>query len=287
MGVQALLLVIIAAILHAVWNIITKQVNGRLPFFWLIGLFSTVLSLPLLIWQISQSRVTLTALTCLLALISAILHSAYFLALQAGYRKADLSVVYPLARGSGPFLSVIGAMILFREQPGWIALLGIGMIVAGVLVMTGLRFRSHNDTRLRAGIIYGCLTGLFIAGYTLWDRFGVVDNNVSVELITVVSVLVPMVFLTPVAVVKKEETRRELRTHWKQALIIAVCQPLSYLLVLIAVKTTPVSYVAPARELSIVFGVFFGANLLKEADARRRIIAACIMLAGIVLLAVD
>jgi drug/metabolite transporter (DMT)-like permease len=287
MSVQALLLVIFAAILHAVWNIITKQVNGRLPFFWLIGLISTILSLPLLIWQILHAEVTLTGLTCLLALISAVLHSAYFLVLQAGYRKADLSVVYPLARGSGPFLSVIGAMIMFREQPGWIALLGIAFIVAGVLVMTGLRFRSGNDARLRTGVIYGCLTGLFIASYTLWDRFGVVDHNVSVELITVVSVLVPMLFLTPIAILKKEETRQELRTHWKQALIIAVCQPLSYLLVLIAVKTTPVSYVAPARELSIVFGVFFGANLLKEADARRRIIAACIMLLGIVLLAVD
>jgi drug/metabolite transporter (DMT)-like permease len=287
MGVQALLLVVTAAILHAVWNVITKQVNGRLPFFWLIGLFSTILSLPLLIWQITQSRVTLTGFTCLLALVSAVLHSAYFLVLQAGYRKADLSVVYPLARGSGPFLSVIGAIILFREQPGWIALIGIALIVAGVLVMTGIRFRSSNDARLRTGIMYGCLTGLLIAGYTLWDRFGVVDNDVSVELITVVSVLVPMLFLTPVAMLKKEETRRELRTHWKQALVIAVCQPLSYLLVLIAVKTTPVSYVAPARELSIVFGVFFGANLLKEADARRRIVAACIMLAGIVLLAFD
>jgi drug/metabolite transporter (DMT)-like permease len=109
----------------------------------------------------------------------------------------------------------------------------------------------------------------------------VVDYHVSALLVTFASMAVPMLFLTPVAWHKKQETRMELRRHWKQALIIAICQPLSYLLVLIAIKTTPVSYVAPARELSIVFGVFFGANVLKESDGSRRIIAALVMLVGL------
>jgi drug/metabolite transporter (DMT)-like permease len=286
MSVQALLLVIAAAILHAAWNLVTKQVNGRLPFFWVIGLFSSAICMPFVSWHISRQSVEVTPTVWLFALVSAALHSVYFLVLQAGYRKADLSVVYPIARGSGPFISVIGAIILFNERPGWLALLGVALIITGVLIMTGLRLRSSNDKRLQAGVLYGTLTGLFIAGYTLWDRLGVVDYHVSALLVTFASMAVPMLFLTPVAWHKKQETVLELRRHWKQALIIAICQPASYLLVLIAIKTTPVSYVAPARELSIVFGVFFGANVLKESDGGRRIIAALVMLVGIALLAI-
>lgn len=287
MSVQALLLVIAAAVLHAAWNLVTKQVNGRLPFFWVIGLISSLIGLPVIAWQLYHSEIKLLPVTWLFALVSAMLHMVYFVVLQTGYRKADLSVVYPLARGSGPLISVTGAILFFGERPGWVAVSGILLIIAGVLVMTGLRIRSMSDNRLRAGVTYGCLTGLLIAGYTLWDRLGVVNYHVSALLITFASMIVPMLFLTPVVIRKKEETRQTIRKYWKQALLIAVCQPLSYLLVLVAIKTTPVSYVAPAREMSIVFGVFFGAGLLKEADARRRLLAALIMLAGIALLAMD
>lgn len=286
MSLQVLLLVITAAILHAAWNLVTKQVNGGLPFFWTIGLLSSVICLPFVIWQMQQVSISFSSAGWLFAMVSAAIHSVYFLVLQAGYRKSDLSVVYPLARGSGPFITVIGAIVLFQEQPGWMALLGVVLIISGVLVMTGLRFRSSNDKRLQAGILYGTLTGVCIAGYTLWDRLGVVNYHVSALLITFASMAVPFLALTPMAIRRKTEAVSELKQHWKQALIIAVCQPLSYLLVLIALKTTPVSYVAPAREISIVFGVFFGSNLLKEADGKKRIIAACIMLTGIVLLAV-
>lgn len=287
MSVQALLLVIAAAVLHAAWNLVTKQVNGRLPFFWVIGLISSLIGLPVIAWQLYHSEIKLLPVTWLFALVSAMLHMVYFVVLQTGYRKADLSVVYPLARGSGPLISVTGAILFFGERPGWVAVSGILLIIAGVLVMTGLRIRSMSDNRLRAGVTYGCLTGLLIAGYTLWDRLGVVNYHVSALLITFASMIVPMLFLTPVVIRKKEETRQTIRKYWKQALLIAVCQPLSYLLVLVAIKTTPVSYVAPAREMSIVFGVFFGAGLLKEADAKRRLLAAFIMLAGIALLAMD
>jgi multidrug transporter EmrE-like cation transporter len=101
MSLQALLLVIAAAILHAVWNLVTKQVNGKLPFFWLIGAISSVICLPFVLWQLLQQHIPLTLIVWMFALVSAMLHAIYFIILQKGYRKADLSVVYPLARGSG------------------------------------------------------------------------------------------------------------------------------------------------------------------------------------------
>jgi len=286
MTTQALLLVIAAAVLHAVWNLVTKKVNGKLTFFWLIAIASAIIYLPFVIWQLLQTQVFVTPTVVVFLVVSSVLHLVYFVILQAGYRKADLSVVYPVARGSGPLLSVTGAILCFNEKPGWLAIAGVLLIVAGVLIMTGFRLRLSEDKRLKAGLLYGVLTGLFIAAYTLWDRLAVVNQHISALLITFAAMLLPSLLLIPVAIKGKQQVKQEVRQYWKEIILIAVFQPLSFILVLIALKTTPVSYVAPARELSIVFGVFFGANLLKEGNALRRSIAAIIMLIGIALLAI-
>lgn len=281
MSLTALLLVIAAAIVHAVWNLVTKQVHGKLPFFWLNAIASVILYMPVVLWQMMHEHADYNWVVIGFAFGSAVLHIFYFLILQTGYRKADLSVVYPVARGAGPLFSVTGAILLFHERPGMLAICGVLLIVAGVLVMTGLKLKSSTAV---TGMQYGLLTGLFIASYTLWDNAGVKQHNVSPVFITFASMVLPSVLLIPVAIKQKSEVRREIKQHWLQILIVAVFQPLSYILVLIALKTTPVSYVAPARELSIVFGVFFGFSLLKEKDSLRRIIASLIILGGIVLL---
>jgi len=284
MSIQALLLVVIAAVLHAAWNLITKQVNGKLPFFWLVSLAASIICVPFLLLQSSRVQFTWTQTILIFALVSAILHLLYFVLLQTGYRKADLSVVYPVARGAGPLFSVTGAVLLFHEKPGLLAITGICLIIAGVIVMTG--FKVTKNTRVATGLQYGLLTGLFIAMYTLWDKAAVVDYHVSALFITFASMLLPLLLLIPVMLKRRQEVVEEARLHWKQVIMVAIFQPLSYLLVLIALKTTPITYVAPARELSIVVGVFFGTNLLKEADAKKRIVAAVVILAGIVLLAI-
>ncbi|MHA4807023.1 DMT family transporter [Flavitalea flava] len=285
MTFSALALVVAAALLHAIWNLTVKQVKGSLPFFWLVSITSAVLFLPFLIYQLRYEHISYGKVALGFGLGSAILHLFYFLALQIGYRKADLSVVYPVARGAGPLFSVIGAVLLFRERPGLWSIAGILMIISGVVIMTG--FKIKKGTPVMKGIEYGLLTGIFIASYTLWDRAGVVDHQVSAVLISFASMIFPMLLLLPVSLRKKEEVKLEIKTHWKQIVVVAVFQPLSYLLVLAAMKTTPVTYVAPVRELSIVFGVFFGIQFLKEKDSLRRLIAALIILAGIVVLAMS
>ena len=283
MSLTAFLLVIIAAILHAVWNLLTKRVSGKLPFFWLVSVASCIIYLPVVWYQLVQEHVVYNYVVLGFAFGSAVLHIFYFLVLQAGYRKADLSVVYPVARGAGPLFSVTGAVILFGERPGFMAIIGIVLIITGVVVMTGIKLQ--RGTAVMKGLEYGLLTGVFIASYTLWDKAGVVQHNVSAVFITFASMLLPLIILTPVAYKKQEEVKLEVRTHWKEIVAVAVFQPLSYILVLIAMKTTPLTYVAPVREVSIVFGVLFGINLLKEKDSVKRIIAAVIILGGIAMLA--
>lgn len=286
MSTQALLLVVTAALMHAVWNLIVKKTNGSLPFIWLVSVVSAVIYLPFVIRQLTHHEIQSTAALYIFASVSAILHLLYFVILQVGYGKADLSLVYPLARGTGPLLSASGAMLFLGERPGWMAISGIVLIILGILSMTGLKLRFSDDVKLKAGTFYGIITGLFIAAYTLWDKVAVASYEISPLVLTFASMILPMGVLLPKALRKKREVRREIREHWKHILVVAVFSPLSFILVLIALKTTPVTYVAPVREVSIVFGVFLGANVLKEADSKRRIIAALIMLAGISLLAI-
>jgi len=280
------LLVVTAALMHAVWNLIVKKANGSLPFLWLVSIASAVIYLPFVIRQLIHHEIPSTTALYIFASVSAVLHLLYFVILQIGYRKADLSLVYPLARGTGPLLSASGAILFLGERPGGVAVSGIVLIILGILLMTGLKLRFADDVKLKAGTFYGIVTGVFIAAYTLLDKVAVAKYQISALILTFASMVLPMLVLLPKAHQAKQEVRREIREHWKHILTVAVLSPLSFILVLIAMKTTPVSYVAPAREVSIVFGVFLGANVLKEADSKRRIIAAMVMLAGISLLAI-
>ncbi len=286
MSIQALILVISAAFMHALWNFITKKTNGGMTFIWLVSVAGAVIYLPFVVVLLVRYDTPSPAALIVFAAGSAIIHLFYFSILQRGYREGDLSVVYPLARGTGPLLSASGAVLFLGERPGWTAASGIVLIILGILTMTGLRLRTGADRRLKAGAFYGIATGFFIASYTLWDKVAVAQYGASAVVLTFASTALPAFVFLPKAIRSQREVRRQIEAHGKGILIVSALMPLSYILVLIAMKTTPVSYVAPARELSIVFGVFLGANLLREPDMRKRILAALVMLAGISLLAV-
>jgi drug/metabolite transporter (DMT)-like permease len=283
MTVSAFLLVVSASFMHATWNFLSKQTNGKTPYLWLVATVSGFIYLPFVAWQLYVRSAELNGPTIVFSAVSAVIHLVYFISLQTGYRKSDLSIVYPLARGSGPFISSMGAIALFGERPGAMALAGILMIVFGIQFLTGLDFRSGNR-KVKAGLVYGLMTGALIATYTLWDKRAVAGYAVSPLVLTFASTLIPMFILAPPALKQPDEVRREVREHWRHILAVAVMSPLSFILVLIALQSTPVYYVAPLREMSILIGVFLGAKLLNEEDARRRTIGSVIILIGITLL---
>ncbi len=103
--------------------------------------------------------------------MTGVLHMGYSLTLQAGYRVSDLSLVYPLARGTGPLLSFLAATFLLNEPAGLVSVLGVLLIVGGILLVSGLASEAHKAPR--AGIALGMLTGVFIAGYTINDGWAV------------------------------------------------------------------------------------------------------------------
>ena len=287
MSAAALALVLVAACLHAAWNYLAKKAGGGVAFVWLLASMSALIYLlpALIIWF--NTRPQFAPLHWLFIAGTAVLHVGYFLSLQTGYRKGDLSLVYPLARGSGPLLTTVGAIVLLGERPGWLALSGIALIVLSVFFISGGTriFHAGRDEATAWALRYGLLTGLFIAAYTLWDKYAMAVLLIQPLLFDWLSNIGRSAILLPF-VLRDWQTTGELwrRQRWRIA-TIALLSSLSYILVLQAMSFTDVTYVAPAREVSILLAAFLGARLLHEGESRRRLIAACAMLAGVVCLA--
>jgi len=279
----ALLLVLSAALLHALWNLLAKRAQGGIPFTWLFSLLTVVLWAPVIAIYIFVWRPTLDWLALLFMLGSATIHLVYFLVLQRGYRHGDLSVVYPLARGTGPLLAMVGAVLLLGERPTWLAVAGALLIIAGVFAIAGGPGMVHRRAAV-SGVGYGLVTGLLIATYTLWDKYAVSTVLLAPLLLEYGASIGRTLLLLPAIRTRAAEVQYEWRSHRWEAIGIAVLSSLAYILVLTAMITAPVSYIAPARELSILFGALLGTWLLKEGDMRSRMLAVTIMVAGIILL---
>jgi drug/metabolite transporter (DMT)-like permease len=280
-----LLLVAIAAVAHAAWNLTIKAAGtSGTRFLWVTFVVATVVVAPFGITSLARVGSALPLLVAL-ALGSGILQIIYFLALQRGYRLGDVSIVYPLARGSGPLLSVVFAIILFGERPGVVALTGAGVVVVGVMVIgvAGGRSRIVGN---RAGILYGLLVGVIIAAYTLWDANAVARLKLPPLGYFWVTLVVQLVAFAPFALRRPRMTVRLAKQHWAAALIVGILSPLAYVLILFAFTLAPVALVAPAREVSVVLVALGGWLLFREPHPVQRGIGALVVLGGVALLAI-
>jgi drug/metabolite transporter (DMT)-like permease len=278
-----LLLVAVAAVAHATWNLTIKAAGtSGTRFLWLTFVVATIVVAPFGIVSLAQVGGRMPELL-LLALGSGILQIAYFLSLQRGYRMGDVSIVYPMARGSGPLLAVVFAIILFHEHPGVPGLVGAGVVVAGVVVIgvAGGRGRFRAN---RAGILYGLLVGVVIAAYTLWDANAVVNEKLPPLGYFWITILVQLVAFAPFALRQPRNTLALARQHWAAALVVGILSPLAYVLILFAFTLAPVALVAPAREVSVVLVALGGWLLFKEPHPAQRIIGAVVVLGGVALL---
>ena len=222
---------------------------------------------------------------------SGVLHTVYYVTLLRGYRKADLTVVYPLARGSGPLLSSLMAIVLLGEKISALGLAGIAGVVGGVFLIAGgpgLWRSSHEPMqrqRVRKGIAYGLLTGVFIAGYTVVDGYAVKLLMMSPILIDYIGNFVRLLFVVPTILRDVPAAAVLWQRQWKYAVLVGVISPVSYVLVLYAMQTAPLSHVAPAREVSMLFAALLGGHLLGEGERKIRLLGAVFIACGVTALA--
>jgi drug/metabolite transporter (DMT)-like permease len=294
-SLTALGLVILAGLIHAIWNLAAKHASGGVAFSALSSCAAVLLwaplGMPVLLSEIPNFRIQQWA-----ALVgSSVLHVLYFAALLRGYEVGDLSVVYPIARGSGPLITVAVSMLWLNERPGVYGVIGVLMIILGVVLIARSSAHKPSEKRLSAGVKFGLLTGATIAAYSVLDGYSVKRLAISPIAYDYGSNLFRIVLTVPLAwfVLTKrarpiaETPRLYIRANLKWSALVGLLSPLAYMLVLQAATLTDLSKVAPAREVSMLFATLFAGTLLKEEGIVLRLVGAGAIGAGVIFIALS
>ena len=287
MSTTAFLLVLGSAVCHATWNILAKRSVHKTAFLWSAILTAFVLFLaPGLGFALRDG---IPPRGWLFGAGTAVLHGVYTLSLARGYQLGDLSTVYPTSRGIGPMLVPILAVPILGETVSAPAAAGMALVVAGIYtvhaqalapaaMLRSLRLWERVDSR------WAALTGVLIASYSLWDK-AALDYLPP-------AVLNEFVMAGPVLLLARAALRdggRPARTEWRErrrsVVAAGILAPLGYVLVLVALTTSRISYVAPVREVGIVLGVAMGVVLLSESYGVPRLAGSLLIAAGAVVLA--
>jgi drug/metabolite transporter (DMT)-like permease len=288
---SALALVVLAGLIHASWNIAAKKAGGDARFAFFTSIVMMLVWAPVGLWAGWGVLPAWGWAEWTVVAVSGVLHVLYYVVLLRGYRKADLTVVYPLARGSGPLLSSLVAITLLGEQISAMGVAGIAGVVGGVFLIAGgpgLLRAAHDPAqrrRVHKGMAYGLLTGAFIASYTVVDGYGVRFLLMSPILVDYLGNFVRVALLAPVVLRDRPAAAALLHRQWKYALLVGTVSPVSYVLVLYAMQVAPLSHVAPAREVSMLFAALIGGHLLGEGERLQRLLGAALIAAGVMALA--
>jgi len=275
-------LVLAAAFCHATWNYFLKRVNGGPELVWLFSIVSILIYLPVVVFVLVTQKPVFGIWETIFIAGSSALHLGYFLLLQAGYRKGDLSLVYPTARATGPFLSSTFAVVFLGEAATTQLVIGAATIIIGVVFLTG-GFKN-GAKHLTVSLMFGIGAGLLIGSYTVWDAYAVSTLLVPPLLLDYASSAGRFVLLAPIAAKRIEMVKGYWREHRTAVIAIAIFNPLAYILVLYALTFTPVVFVAPTREISVLLSVLMGSLWLGEGDLKRRLGWAGVILFGVAIL---
>ena len=290
MTAVSLILVLLAAVAHASWNLFLKRADDPEVFAWCLLVVATVLLAPLGVVLLFYNSVDVTGLWFILATIA--LHVLYFNLLARGYVQGDLSLVYPVARGMGPMLVPVLAVVFLNEKIEPLAIGGIAAIIGGIYTISWWGnfhqvLRSPLMFLKSAGMRYAVLTGLTIAVYSIVDKEGV--GHVQPLLYMYFLTIGTAAMLAPYVLFHKGV--KSVRTEWRANAVPITIAGLftfaAYGLVLTAFSLSRVSYVAPAREVGIVIGVMLGVFLLKEPFGRGRLLGSGFVVAGLALIALS
>ena len=270
------LIVIGAGALHATWNAITKHLEDRLAVFALIGVASTVVGGAVLAVTGLPYRAAIG-----FAVLSAVIHIGYDLGLMSSYRLGAFNQVYPIARGTSPLVVAVGAYFLADEHLGAVPLAGIVVLAAG---LASLALSSGRMTRSELPAVGAAvLTGLTIAAYTIVDGLGVRRAHDPYAYAALLFLLQGPVFVV-VAAFRRPGLTWLTGPAAGQGLLAGVLSLVAYGTVLWAQTRAPLAEVAAIRETGVVFAALIGMKLFAEQFGTRRVVAAVLVTAGIVLI---
>ena len=280
----ALSIVLTAGFLHAGWNYLLKKSQRKIAFIWWFLLASAVLFFPVFFYFWPKVTISSTGWKCIVA--TGLVHGLYFWFMGGAYERGDLSLVYPLSRGSGPLLVPVLAVIFLREQLSFIGIIGITLVIAGIYVIHLRSFSPRSFFEpfkaLSGGAsLWALFTGIMIASYSLIDKVGV--QVVYPPVYIYLMLLISWLSLSPYVLYKERtQLREELQINKSLMLIVGFLSPFTYLIVLFAMQISKVSYVVAVREVSIIFSTYYGIFWLQEKHGRQKILGAALIALGVV-----
>ena len=288
MAFASLLLVVLASFIHASWNLLAKRAAPVGPIFvFAYNLIACIAYAPWVLYLLLQGGgIAWTWIGVVFLLLSGLIHLAYSLCLQRGYQVADLSVVYPVARGTGPMLSTLGAFLILGEMPSGQGVAGLLLVVAGIgLIATQGDLSAFRRPGGQAGMRWGTVTGGLIASYTVIDAYAVKTLGIVPVVLDWFSNLLRFFLLAPLVIADPRRAIEAMRGYWWIAAGVGLLSPLSYILVLAALTSgAPLSLVAPMREMSMMVGALMGMVFLREKVGPWRLAGCGVLVAGVILL---
>lgn len=287
MTLASLLLVVLAAFIHATWNLLAKRAApAGTAFVFYSHIIGSVVYAPWALYVIASGSIQWSLAGVAFIVLSAVIHLAYSLCLQRGYQVADLSVVYPVARGTGPMLSTFAAFALLGEIPSALGLCGLALVVTGIgLIATRGDFSAFRRPEGQTGVGWGLATGGLIASYTVVDAYSVKALGIAPVVLDWISNTLRIVFLAPVMIRNPRRGLEAMRGYWWLAFGVGALSPLSYIFVLLALSDgAPLSIVAPMREMSMMVGALMGMFILRETVGLWRLVGCAVLIAGVILL---
>ena len=275
MSTTVLLIVLLAALLHALWNALVKTSTDRAI---TLGLVATGHCLPAFALMPIVPIPAIEAFPFIIA--STVIHWAYYYFLNVSYRFGDLSLIYPIARGTAPVMVALGAMIWADESlPLW-AWVGILTVSAGIMILAAIR---NADRR---GIGAALATSAIIAAYSVVDGIGIRVSGTPIGY--VVWLFAAELFVAVFVIGTRFERARSIS---QRSLILGltggVISGLAYGLALFAKTLAPIGIVSAVRETSVIFAALIGVYWLGEGPAQRRLVAASVVALGVIILALS
>jgi drug/metabolite transporter (DMT)-like permease len=272
----ALGLILLSAVVHAVVNVLTKRADDKYAMRLLIGVFSAVLVTPALFFLPLPHGFAVWMLVA-----TAVVHAVYELLLVKSYESAAFSAVYPVARGSGPLFTTLGAVVLLHEHPAPLVLLGILFVCGGVIAI-GISHRASEGAM--TGLAYALGTGLTIGAYTLIDATGV--RSVEQPLTYVLWFFVAHGFCVLVTApgIRGRAVVIEARRQWRLGVLLAALSITTYGSAMLAYRYGATAQLAALRETSVLFGTALAMSFLGETMTFRRWLAALAIAGGAIML---
>jgi len=288
MAFASLPLVVLASLIHASWNLLAKRAASGGPIFvFAYNMIACAAYAPWVVYLFIQGNGTVwTWVGIGFVLLSGLIHLAYSLCLQRGYQVADLSVIYPVARGTGPMLSTIGAFLILGEIPSGHGVVGLLFVVAGIgLIATQGDLSAFRRPGGQAGVRWGAATGGLIASYTVSDAYAVTILGIAPVMLDWFSNLLRFFLLAPLVIANPRSAIETMRGYWWPAIGVGLLSSLSYILVLAALTSgAPLSLVAPMREMSMIVGALMGMLILGEKVGAWRLVGCGVLISGVILL---